>query len=164
MKRRKNDDGSCLMWLIKAILVMACVYWGVIAMERTINVRWWLIGGIACVSYILVKLFKDDGYVAEHTGTLAIVLGAIIFSINFYIPISTQSRKATIQDLYSSGGKMRITQCVLRFTDNGQEVNVGGGFNKEHYHVGDTVIVTYQRGYLGMDVVRDVLLCNAHEN
>lgn len=51
---------------------------------------------------------------------------------------------------------MSTTQCVLRFTDNGQKVNVGGGFNKKDYHVGDTVTVTYQHGCLGMDVVRYV--------
>ena len=78
----------------------------------------------------------------------------IIFTTNFYFPISTQQRQAVIQDLYVSGGKMSTTQCVLRFTDNGQKVNVGGGFNKEDYHVGDTVTVTYQHGCLGMDVVR----------
>ena len=76
--------------------------------------------------------------------------------LNFFFPISTQQRQAVIQDLYVSGGKMSTTQCVLRFTDNGQKVNVGGGFNKEDYHVGDTVTVTYQHGCLGMDVVRYV--------
>ena len=34
--------------------------------------------------------------------------------------------------------------------------DVSGGFNKEDYHVGDTVTVTYQHGCLGMDVVRYV--------
>ena len=155
-KRRKDDDDSCLMWFVKATLGLACAYWGLITAMRTVDDSWWLIGGIAVVSYLLVKLFWDDDYVSMYTCILAVVLGAIIFTTNFYIPISTQQRQAVIQDLYGSGGKMRTTQCVLRFTDNGQRVNVGGGFNKEDYHVGDTVTVTYQHGCLGMDVVRYV--------
>ena len=156
-KRRKNDDDSCLGQFVKTILLLACICWGVkTAMRTVVDNKWWLIGGIAVVSYLLVKLFKDDDYVSMHTCTLAIVLGAIIFTTNFYIPISTQQRQAVIQDLYGSGGKMRTTQCVLRFTDNGQKVNVSGGFNKEDYHVGDTVTVTNQHGCLGMDVVRYV--------
>ena len=161
-KRRKGDDDSCLMWLVKATLGLACVYWGLITAMRTVDESWWLIGGIAVVSYLLVKLFKDDGYVAMNTSILAIVLGAIIFTTNFYYPISVQHRQAVIQDVYDSGAKMRTTQCVLRFMDNGQNVNIGCGFNKEDYHMGDTVIVTYQQGCLGMDVVRNILPCNAH--
>ena len=46
---------------------------------RTVDDSWWLIVGIAVVSYLLVKLFKDDGYVAMNTSILAIILGAIIF-------------------------------------------------------------------------------------
>lgn len=34
--------------------------------------------------------------------------------------------------------------------------------NKEDYHMGDTVTFTYQQGCLGMDVVRNILPCNAH--
>lgn len=131
-KRRKDDDDSCLVQFVKTILLLACVYWGLITAMRTV----------------------DDS--SMHTCTLAVVLGAIIFTTNFYFPISTQQRQAVIQDLYGSGGKMRTTRCVLRFTDNGQKVNVSGGFNKEDYHVGDTVTVTYQHGCLGMDVVRYV--------
>ena len=139
-KRRKNDDDSCLGQFVKTILLLACICWGVkTAMRTVVDNSWWLIGGIAVVSYLLVKLFKDDDYVSMHTCTLAVVLGTIIFTTNFYFPISTQQRQAVIQDLYVSGGKMSTTQCVLRFTDNGQKVNVGGGFNKEDNHVGDTV-------------------------
>lgn len=156
-KRRKDDEDSCLVQFVKTILLLACICWGVkTAMRTVVDNSWWLIGGIAVVSYLLVKLFKDDDYVSMHTCTLAVVLGTIIFTTNFYFPISTQQRQAVIQDLYVSGGKMSTTQCVLRFTDNGQKVNVGGGFNKEDYHVGDTVTVTYQHGCLGMDVVRYV--------
>lgn len=156
-KRKKDDDDSCLGQFVKTILLLACICWGIkTAMRTVVDNSWWLIGGIAVVSYLLVKLFKDDDYVSMHTCTLAVVLGTIIFTTNFYFPISTQQRQAVIQDLYVSGGKMSTTQCVLRFTDNGQKVNVGGGFNKEDYHVGDTVTVTYQHGCLGMDVVRYV--------
>lgn len=121
-KRRKNDDDSCLGQFVKTILLLACICWGVkTAMRTVVDNSWWLIGGIAVVSYLLVKLFKDDDYVSMHTCTLAVVLGTIIFTTNFYFPISTQQRQAVIQDLYVSGGKMRTTQCVLRFTDNGQK-------------------------------------------
>jgi hypothetical protein len=34
--------------------------------------------------------------------------------------------------------------------------------NKEDYHMGDTVTFTYQQGCLGMEVVRNILPCNAH--
>lgn len=91
-KRRKDDEDSCLVQFVKTILLLACVYWGLITAMRTVDDSWWLIGGIAVVSYLLVKLFKDDDYVSMHTCTLAIVLGAIVFTTNFYIPISTQQR------------------------------------------------------------------------
>lgn len=96
-KRRKDDEDSCLVQFVKTILLLACVYWGLITAMRTVDDSWWLIGGIAVVSYLLVKLFKDDDYVSMHTCTLAIVLGAIVFTTNFYIPISTQQRQAVIQ-------------------------------------------------------------------
>ena len=76
-KRRKDDDDSCLVQFVKTILLLACVYWGLITAMRTVDDSWWLIGGIAVVSYLLVKLFKDDDYVSMHTCTLAVVLGAI---------------------------------------------------------------------------------------
>lgn len=74
-KRRKDDDDSCLVQFVKTILLLACVYWGLITAMRTVDDSWWLIGGIAVVSYLLVKLFKDDDYVSMHTCTLAVVLG-----------------------------------------------------------------------------------------
>ncbi len=156
-KRKKDDDNSCLMWFVKATLILACVYWGIITMERTIDVSLWFTGGIAVVSYLLVKLFKDDSYVAMHTITCTVALCFIILTVNFYFPISTIQRKAVVKEVYeSAGSRMRTTKCVLHFIDNSQEVNVGGGINKEECQVGDTVTVTYQRGCLGMDVVRDI--------
>lgn len=68
-KRRKDDDDSCLVQFVKTILLLACVYWGLITAMRTVDDSWWLIGGIAVVSYLLVKLFKDDDYVSMHTCT-----------------------------------------------------------------------------------------------
>ena len=85
---------------------MVCVDFGISTMLRTVDDSWWLIGGIAVISYLLVKLFKDDGYVAMNTSILAIILGAIIFTTNFYFPISVQHRQAVIQDVYDSGAKM----------------------------------------------------------
>ena len=85
---------------------MVCVDFGISTMLRTVDDSWWLIGGIAAISYLLVKLFKDDGYVAMNTSILAIILGAIIFTTNFYFPISVQHRQAVIQDVYDSGAKM----------------------------------------------------------
>ena len=69
-KRRKDDDDSCLVQFVKTILLLACVYWGLITAMRTVDDSWWLIGGIAVVSYLLVKLFKDDDYVSMHTLSL----------------------------------------------------------------------------------------------
>ena len=103
-KRKKDDDDSCLGQFVKTILLLACICWGVkTAMRTVVDNSWWLIGGIAVVSYLLVKLFKDDDYVSMHTCTLAVVLGTIIFTTNFYFPISTQQRQAVIQDLYGFG-------------------------------------------------------------
>lgn len=78
-KRKKDDDDSCLGQFVKTILLLACICWGVkTAMRTVVDNSWWLIGGIAVVSYLLVKLFKDDDYVSMHTCTLAVVLGTII--------------------------------------------------------------------------------------
>lgn len=66
-KRRKDDEDSCLVQFVKTILLLACVYWGLITAMRTVDDSWWLIGGIAVVSYLLVKLFKDDDYVSRHS-------------------------------------------------------------------------------------------------
>ena len=74
-KRRKDDDDSCLVQFVKTILLLACVYWGLITAMRTVDDSWWLIGGIAVVSYLLVKLFKDDDYVSMHTCTLRCIGG-----------------------------------------------------------------------------------------
>ena len=83
-KRKKDDDDSCLGQFVKTILLLACICWGVkTAMRTVVDNSWWLIGGIAVVSYLLVKLFKDDDYVSMHTCTLAVVLGTIIFTTNF---------------------------------------------------------------------------------
>ena len=53
-KRRKDDDDSCLVQFVKTILLLACVYWGLITAMRTVDDSWWLIGGIAVVSYLLL--------------------------------------------------------------------------------------------------------------
>ena len=74
-KRRKDDDDSCLVQFVKTILLLACVYWGLITAMRTVDDSWWLIGGIAVVSYLLVKLFKDDDYVSMHTCPLPLYWG-----------------------------------------------------------------------------------------
>ena len=55
-KRRKDDDDSCLGLFVKTILLLACVYWGLITAMRTVDDSWWLIGGIAVVSYLLICL------------------------------------------------------------------------------------------------------------
>lgn len=66
-KRKKDDDDSCLGQFVKTILLLACICWGVkTAMRTVVDNSWWLIGGIAVVSYLLVKLFKDDDYVYAY--------------------------------------------------------------------------------------------------
>ena len=85
----------------------------------------------------------------------AIIIGAILFSTNYYLPMKTENRKAVIQDI-SIKGKRKVKHYILQFEDNGQKENIYGGLSKYKYHKGDTITTTYQHGLLGMDVVAEI--------
>ncbi|HBF04698.1 MAG TPA: hypothetical protein DDW28_00775 [Prevotella sp.] len=160
-KRKKSKDESCITSLFKTALFIGIFLWGMICMSRTVNYKSWAVLIIIGVSFLLVKLFKNDDYVGEHTMYCSALLGAAVFASNFYFPTSIQQREAVIQRIYIDKNVGRhsvskLTHYVLYFTDNGQKNDIYGGLAKYKYHEGDTVSVTYQHGWIGWDVVADI--------
>ena len=66
-KRKKSKDESCITSLFKTALFIGIFLWGMICMSRTVNYKSWAVLIIIGVSFLLVKLFKNDDYVGEHT-------------------------------------------------------------------------------------------------
>ena len=163
-KRKKSKDESCLVLFFKYVLFvgvfMGALFWGMFCMMRTVNYNSWAILGIIAVSYLLVKLFKNDDNVMLNTILCSGLLDATIFITNFYFPTSVQQRKAVVQGVYIDEGvgrhKTKLTHYVLHFTDNGQEEDISGRLEKYNCHEGDTVSVTYQHGWIGWDVMADI--------
>lgn len=165
-KRKKSKDDSCLVSLFKTALFIVIFLWGLVCMSRTVNYKSWVVLIIIGVSYLLVKLFKNDDYVGENTVYSSALLSAAVFASNFYFPTSILQREAVIQRIYMDKdvGRHRViksTHYVLFFTDNGQEADISGRLAKYNYHEGDTVFVTYQHGWIGWDVVADI---KSHSN
>ena len=66
-KRKKSKDDFCLVSLFKTALFIGIFLWGIVCMSRTVNYNSWAILIIIGVSYLLVRLFKNDDYVGENT-------------------------------------------------------------------------------------------------
>ena len=164
-RKKKSKDESCLMLLSKYVLIVGvfigALMWGIVCKLRTVNDSLWATLVIIGVSYLLVKLFKNDENVMLNTILCAFLLDAVIFITNFYFPISVQQRKAVVKCVYIDKGvggrhKTTLTHYVLHFTDNYQETDISGRLEKYNFHDGDTVSITYQHGWIGWDVVSDI--------
>lgn len=150
-KRKKSKDDFCLVSLFKTALFIGIFLWGIVCMSRTVNYNSWAILIIIGVSYLLVRLFKNDDYVGENTMYCSALLSAVVFASNFYFSTSIQQRKAVVLTVYIDKdiGIHRViksTHYVLFFNDNWQEADITGRLAKYNYHEGDTVSVTYQHG------------------
>lgn len=69
-KRKKSKDDFCLVSLFKTALFIGIFLWGIVCMSRTVNYNSWAILIIIGVSYLLVRLFKNDDYVGETQCTV----------------------------------------------------------------------------------------------
>lgn len=100
-RKKKSKDDSCLMLLSKYVLIVGvfigALMWGIVCKLRTVNDSLWATLVIIGVSYLLVKLFKNDENVMLNTILCAFLLDAVIFITNFYFPISVQQRKAVVK-------------------------------------------------------------------
>lgn len=95
-KRKKSKDDFCLVSLFKTALFIGIFLWGIVCMSRTVNYNSWAILIIIGVSYLLVRLFKNDDYVGENTMYCSALLSAVVFASNFYFSTSIQQRKAVV--------------------------------------------------------------------
>lgn len=160
---------SIIKWIITAISFIAGAYGVWTTLGRTViktSTGWFWIAVITVFSVLLTYLSNRKKQDTEETGdemcgdfaVYAIILSGLLFSINYYIPISIQKRKAVIINIYKESGrrKSHVTHYILKFDDNGQEEDIYGGLSRYQYQKGDTIITTYQHGCLGLDVVTDI--------
>lgn len=92
-KRKKSKDDFCLVSLFKTALFIGIFLWGIVCMSRTVNYNSWAILIIIGVSYLLVRLFKNDDYVGENTMYCSALLSAVVFASNFYFSTSHTAAK-----------------------------------------------------------------------
>lgn len=86
-RKKKSKDDSCLMLLSKYVLIVGvfigALMWGIVCKLRTVNDSLWATLVIIGVSYLLVKLFKNDENVMLNTILCAFLLDAVILSPTF---------------------------------------------------------------------------------